>query len=138
MLAETKMFHALVGILFDPMRQNSHVRRGLAAFLFLAVAGCAQTPAGVTGPPPRQLLLTETVAGVIAPEDFYYMAMDFSGDPAKGPVPVIGSPWGNGWGAGSITHYVLIHGNQAQVFRIRPGTNLLESDFLGRPFDFRP
>jgi len=78
-----------------------------------------------------------TVAGVIAPEQFYYLAMDFSGDAAKGPVPVIGSPWGNGWGAGSITHYVLVHGNQAQVYRFRPNTNLLEADFIGRPFDYR-
>jgi hypothetical protein len=107
--------------------------------LFLLFApGCAQTPAGVVGPPPRQLILTMTVAGEIAPEDFYYLALDFSGDPAKGPVPVIGPPWGNGWGAGSITHYVLIHGNQAQVYRFRPGTNLLEADFLGSPFDYRP
>src|SRR6476469_9309364 len=122
MLSETEMFHALAGILFNPMRQSSLARRGLAAFLLLAVAGCAQTPTGVTGPPPRQLLLTETVDGVIAPEDFYYMAMDFSGDPARGPVPVIGPPWGNGWGAGRVTHYVLIHGSQAQVYRVRPGT----------------
>jgi hypothetical protein len=120
------------------MKMRSLFRVTIASLILLAAAGCANTPSGVTGPPPRELILTLTVAGVIAPEDFYYFAMDFSGDPARGPVPVIGPPWGNGWGAGSITHYVLVHGNQAQVFRIRPGTNLLESDFIGSPFDYRP
>jgi hypothetical protein len=138
MLLEVGMFRRPKGFLRTLMNRNSVLRCSLAPFFLLVAAGCAHTPAGVAGPPPRQLLLTETVAGLIAPEDFYYLAMDFSGDAAKGPVPVIGPPWGNGWGAGSITHYVLIHGNQAQVYRIRPGTNLLGSDFLGRPFDFRP
>src|SRR5436309_9455859 len=137
MRAEAGMFRAVVRILFAPMSQNSLLRLPVVVWFLPVTAGCAQTPSGVAGPPPRQLLLTMTVDGVIAPEDFYYLAMDFSGDPAKGPVPVIGPPWGNGWGAGSITHYVLIHGNQAQVYRIRPNTNLLESDFIGRPFDYR-
>jgi hypothetical protein len=79
-----------------------------------------------------------TVAGTIAPDDFYYLALDFSGDGSRGPIPVVGPPWGNGWGTGSITHYVRIRGNQAEVFRILPGTNLLQSQFLGRPFDYRP
>src|SRR5437879_2841788 len=42
------------------------------AILLLFAAGCARTPAGITGPPPRQLILTMTVAGIIVPEDFYY------------------------------------------------------------------
>jgi hypothetical protein len=78
-----------------------------------------------------------TVDGVIAPEFFYYMALDFTGDASAGPLPISGPPWGNGWGTGSITHFVRIRGSQAEVFRIRPGTNLLGFDFLGRPFDFQ-
>src|SRR5438874_68050 len=137
MLVETGMFRTLSGILLAPLTQNRLRFFSLVALVLLSAAGCAHTPSGVAGPPPRELLLTMTVAGVIAPEDFYYLAMDFSGDSAKGPVPVIGPPWGNGWGAGSITHYVLVHGNQAQVYRVRPNTNLLEADFIGRPFDYR-
>lgn len=111
----------------------------LFAFLCLPLlAGCARTPSGSTGPPPRELILTMTVAGVISPDDFYFLALDFSGDPSKGPLPVVGPPWGNGWGTGSITHYVRIFGNQAEVYRFQPGTNLLQSTFLGRPFDFQP
>jgi hypothetical protein len=138
MLIEAGMFRTITPCFVEqPRRARIALASGLALGLLL-LAGCANTPPGAVAPPPRQMILTETVAGIIAPEDFYYLAMDFSGDPAQGPVPVIGPPWGNGWGAGSITHYVLIHGNQAQVYRVRPGTNLLEADFLGTPFDFRP
>jgi hypothetical protein len=112
--------------------------RALVFVLPVLTAGCARTPAGISGPPPRELILTMTVAGIISPDDFYYLALDFSGDPSKGPLPVIGPPWGNGWGTGSITHYVRIQSNQAQVYSIQPGTNLLQSNFLGRPFDYQP
>jgi hypothetical protein len=111
----------------------------IAIIGLLAVGGgCARTPGGAAGQPSRQLILTMTVDGVITPDRFYFLALDFSGDDSRGPIPVFGPPWGNGWGAGSITHYVRIRGNQAEVYRIRPGTNLLESEFLGRPFDYRP
>jgi hypothetical protein len=110
----------------------------LASFLLIVSSGCARTPAGITGLPPRELILTMTVAGVISPGDFYFLALDFSGDPSQGPLPAVGPPWGNGWGTGSITHYVRIFSNQAEVYHIRPGTNLLEADLLGRPFDYQP
>src|SRR5439155_8613529 len=125
MLGDLRMFHRLSMIVF-------------AGALIGLATGCARTPGGAVGQPPRQLILQMTVDGIITPDNFYYMALDFSGNDASGPVPIIGPPWGNGWGSGSITHYVRIRGNQAEVYRIRPGTNLLESDFLGRPFDFRP
>jgi hypothetical protein len=128
-----EMFHILI--------ETSFVRAGLllAAIAGLGTsAGCARTPGGAAGQPPRQLILRMTVDGIITPDNFYYLALDFSGDESQGPIPVFGPPWGNGWGAGSITHYVRIRGNQAEVYRIRPGTNLLEQDFLGRPFDYLP
>jgi hypothetical protein len=109
-----------------------------AACLLAGLTGCARTPGGASGQPSRQLILQMTVDGVITPDNFYYIALDFSGDESRGPIPVYGPPWGTGWGSGSITHYVRIRGNQAEVYRVRPGTNLLESEFLGRPFDFRP
>jgi hypothetical protein len=105
--------------------------------LFLA-AGCARTPPGAVRVPARQLLLDLTVAGRIQPNLQYYLALDLDVDPNTGPLPVVGPPWGNGWGTGNITHYVIVRGGQALVFRFRPDTNLLEVDPLGRPFDFRP
>jgi hypothetical protein len=104
----------------------------------LLVSGCARTPAGAVRAPARQLVLDLTVAGRIQPNLQYYLALDLGPDPNTGPLPVVGPPWGNGWGTGSITHYVVIRGGQALVFRFRPGTNLLATEPLGRPFDFRP
>jgi hypothetical protein len=103
-----------------------------------ALVGCARSPGGGGGIPPRQLLLTIRVAGALAAQNYYFLAISADGDPNLGPVPVLGPPWGNGWGAESITYYVLIHGGTAQLYRIRPGTNLLQSDLVGPPFDFVP
>ena len=73
--------------MFHPFSRWRHFRalafssRLLFACCLLPWAsGCAHTPAGIAGPPPRELILTLTVAGVISPDDFYYMALDFSGD----------------------------------------------------------
>jgi hypothetical protein len=104
----------------------------------LMAAGCARTPAGAVRAPARQLVLELTVAGRIQSNLQYYLALDLDADPNTGPLPVVGPPWGNGWGTGMITHYVVIRGGQALVFRFRPDTNLLETEPLGRPFDFRP
>jgi hypothetical protein len=117
------MFHRLIAI-------------ASSAVLVLA-AGCANTPGGVAGLPPRQLILQMTTETPLLPDRFYFLALDFSNDESQGPIPVYGPPWGNGWGTGSITHYVRIRGNQAELYRIVPGTNLLQSELLGRPFDFR-
>jgi hypothetical protein len=112
--------------------------RVLWVSVVLVLSGCANTPAGVSRVPPRQLVLQLTVAGRIQPNLQYYFAMDFEPDQNRGPLPVVGPPWGNGWGTGAITHYVVLRGNQAQVFRIVPNSNLLQTESLGRPFDFRP
>src|SRR5258708_5426209 len=122
MLEEVGMFHASFRYRVAPRKQARVSGLFFLVVLLPTTFGCARTPPGAVGAPPRQLILTLTVAGVIAPEDFYYLAMDFSGDESKGPLPIVGPPWGNGWGTGSITHYVLIHGNQAEVYRFRPGT----------------
>jgi hypothetical protein len=112
--------------------------RVLCVLVVSLSSGCANTPSGVSAVPPRQLVLQLTVAGRIQPNLQYYFAMDFEADQSRGPLPVVGPPWGNGWGTGAITHYVVVRGNQAQVFRFVPNSNLLQTESLGRPFDFRP
>jgi hypothetical protein len=104
----------------------------------LLVAGCARSPGGGNAQPARQLLLQMTVAGRIQPNLFYYIALDVTGDQSRGPLPVVGPPWGNGFATGQITHFVRIQGGQAEVFQILANTNLLQYESLGRPFDFRP
>src|SRR5690242_8031611 len=51
------------------------VSAAAATCLLLLASGCARMPAGVTGPPPRELILTMTVAGVISPDSFYFLAL---------------------------------------------------------------
>jgi hypothetical protein len=110
----------------------------LAGALLLALlGGCARSPGGAAAQPLRQLILQLTVAGRIQPNLFYFIALDVTGDQSKGPLPVVGPPWGNGFVTGEVTHFVRIQGGQAQVFHVLPNTNLLQFESLGRPFDFQ-
>lgn len=109
---------------------------GLAALLVFA-AGCARFPSNATPVTGKRLIITMTVAGQIDPNYHYYVAFDTSGSPTPGPLPVVGSPWGNGWGTGNITNYVVFDQLQPQggygVYRIVPGTNLLGNVYVGPP-----
>lgn len=103
----------------------------------LMTTGCARVPDEAAGPLVRRTLTVDfTVAGRINPLYYYYIALDTGGNPVEGPVPVVAFPWGNGWGTGKITHFVLYHLGTFGVFRFVPGTDLLQADALGTPFDF--
>jgi len=106
----------------------------VAAVIVLA-AGCARFP--TTGVPitGKRLIVTLRVAGEIDPSYHYYAAFDVSGATAPGPLPVVGQPWGNGWGAGSITTYVVYEQSlQPQqgygVYRFA-GPNLTSPTYIG-------
>lgn len=118
-------------------RLMSYATAAIAAMLVIIAAGCARTPDGSTPVTGNRLIITMTVAGEIDPNYNYYVAFDTSGTPSPGPLPVVGPPWGNGWGTGSITHYVVFNATQPQggygVYSITPGTNLLGSTYLGPP-----
>jgi hypothetical protein len=113
---------------------------GLAGVLWLA-AGCARYP---TQPGPvgnRRLIVEMRVAGAVDPELHYFVAFDLDDDAADGPLPVAGQPWGNGWGAGAITHFVQYDQTQPGgygVHRIVPNTDLLGWVYLGQPLAFTP
>lgn len=100
------------------------------------LAGCAHTPPGVT--PIGQTLVTFEVQfqGAINPGNpnaYYYIVLDTDNNPATGPVPVVARPWGNGYAAGSYTHYVLYHNGVFGVYR-SADANHTTSTFIGRPF----
>lgn len=105
--------------------------------LIALVSGCAKFPETSTPSTGKRLIITMTVAGEIDPTYHYYVAFDTSGTPTPGPLPVVGSPWGNGWGTGNITNYVVYDRLQPQggyaVYRIVPGTNLLGNVLVGPP-----
>ncbi len=111
-----------------------------AIALGLITAGCANFPDNATPTTGTRLIITMTVAGDIDPNYHYFVAFDTSGRVSPGPLPVVGPPWGNGWGTGSITNYVVYDAAQSQggygVYRITSGTNLLGNVYIGPPVNF--
>ena len=94
--------------------------RPLLVLLLLLPAGCAKSPAGgstspVSGP---QLIVTMTVAGNINPNYYYYVLFNVNNLPGPnntsvtGPIPVVATPYGNGYAAGAFTNYVEYNGGQ--------------------------
>lgn len=104
----------------------------------LAAAGCARTPPG-GAVSTRRLVIDVRVAGRINPNYFYYIAFDNDSDANDGPQAVVGPPWGNGWGTGTITHFMQFDDSLPQggygVYRI-PDTTLLGKVYLGAPANF--
>jgi hypothetical protein len=108
----------------------------MAVLVLGLAAGCARFPQNASPVTGKRLIITLTVAGEIDPNYHYYVAFDTSGTSAPGPLPVVAKPWGNGWGTGNITNYVVYDGLQPQgygVYRIVPGTDLLTKEYVGPP-----
>lgn len=108
----------------------------MPVFLLGFAAGCARFPSNALPVTGKRLIITLTVAGEIDPNYHYYVAFDTSGTSAPGPLPVVARPWGNGWGTGSITNYVIYDRSQPQgygVYRIVPSTDLLMKEYVGPP-----
>lgn len=93
----------------------------LACGLALAlVGGCARggetTP---TGPSVVVDFLVQMKAAVNEAY-YYFIPIDTDGDlGVDGPIPVAAGPyWGNGWGTGSFTHFVMYHLGQYELYRV--------------------
>jgi hypothetical protein len=127
-------------------REQGTVVRAMAALVISAcvigLAGCAKFPAGGVKPTGKQLVITMTVAGQINPNYYYFVAIDNENDPTSGPLPVIGTPWGNGWGTGALTSFVRYDRLQPQagygVYAVKPRTSLLGSTYVGPPINVIP
>ncbi len=116
--------------------------RPLLVLMLLIPAGCAKSPSGgstspVSGP---QLIVTMTVAGNINPAYYYYILFNVNNTPGPnnsavtGPVPVVATPYGNGYAAGAFTNYVeynggLPGGTNFNYFAVDP--TLFNSQVLG-------
>lgn len=101
-------------------RLSPRLLRPLLVLLLLLPTGCAKSPSSggaspVSGP---QLIVTMTVAGNINPSDYYYILFNVNNTPGPnsssvtGPVPVVATPYGNGYAAGAFTNYVEYNGGQ--------------------------
>ena len=74
--------------------------------------GCAITPSGVNNASTKQIICTMDVAGVINPNDFYFVVFNNANDTsgAAGPDPPQAPDWGgNGFVTGSATSYMEFH-----------------------------
>lgn len=83
--------------------------RALALLVALFVAvGCAKFPDNA-GTNNTRLTFTMRVAGEIRSNYVYIVALNFSDEvnpTAQGPIPVVRQPWGNGYVAGTVSHFV--------------------------------
>ena len=102
----------------------------------ITMAGCARFPTDQVQPSGKQLVITMSVSGQINPSYFYCVAFNTGSDTSLGPLPVVGPPWGNGWGTGTITFFVRYAQGGYRIFRMIPGTNNLGFVDAGSPITF--
>ncbi len=101
----------------------SRVTACLAAVVMcagLALSGCARGGEEEDPVVPETVLeFTVQFAGLVDDAYYYYVAIDADNDfGADGPLPVAAGPdWGNGWGTGSLTHYVEYRQGQYELFQ---------------------
>ncbi len=85
-----------------------------------AVGGCANV-AGTGSVVPRRLLDVQfSTAAPVNDSYFYFFAIDGDDDAAgaDGPLPVVSGPFiANGWGTGSISHFLEYHLGLYEIFR---------------------
>lgn len=103
----------------------------------LLLAGCAKFP-GTTVAGSTRLVFTMTVDGTIRDNYVYIIALrpSLEGNPTTpGPEPVVAPPWGNGFVAGNVTHFVRYDVTQSPrylLYKFRD-VNLNEYFAIGAP-----
>ncbi|HZH98845.1 MAG TPA: hypothetical protein VEX38_07720 [Fimbriimonadaceae bacterium] len=117
----------------------------LAAFtglgLVVLLTGCAKLPDSGLIPQSRRLVFTMTVQGEINRNYVYIVALRPSADPnppEQGPIPVVAPPWGNGFVAGNVTHFVRWDPLQSPNYLIYQFRNqsLIEYFATGVPINY--
>ena len=92
---------------------------GLLAGLAI-IGGCARGEENAAGNIPDAVLdVYVRFAGPIDDSAYYFVALDVDGDFGDDyPVPIANGPfWGNGWGTGSITHFLEYHLGRYELYR---------------------
>ncbi len=82
--------------------------RSLPILVALAAVGCAKFPTNSVARTTR-IVFTMTTDGDLRPDFVYRIAMNFTPEApptTTGPEPVVRSPWGNGYVAGTVTNFV--------------------------------
>lgn len=79
------------------------------ALMPLVLASCAMLPDSGTGTRTKRIVVTVTMEQAINQNFVYVFAFQPSTEvnpTTQGPVPVVSSPWGNGFVAGNCTYFV--------------------------------
>lgn len=107
----------------------------------LILAGCAKLPDAPVGAGGTRLAFTITLAREVNENYVYMVALRPSTDPnppEQGPIPVIAPPWGNGFVAGTVTHFVSwanIQSPRYLLYRFRDAL-LIDYFALGAPVNY--
>ncbi|MCC7434043.1 MAG: hypothetical protein IT363_05110 [Methanoregulaceae archaeon] len=107
----------------------------------LALVGCAKLPETPVGAAGTRLAFTITLAREVNENYVYMVALRPSTDPnppEQGPIPVIAPPWGNGFVAGTVTHFVSwanIQSPRYLLYRFRDAA-LIDYFALGAPVNY--
>lgn len=109
----------------------------LGAFL---LPGCARFPDNPLQGGVRRFVIEMRVQGVIKQTYLYFVLFNLSNDASgvAGPIPVVAPPWGNGFAAGTFTHFVQIDAFGYRLFRVVPGTNQTVFEDIGEPVSATP
>jgi len=99
----------------------------LMATSVMHLSGCARGGELQSVVPEAVIDFIVTFAAPIRDAFYYYIALDTDGDfGADGPLPVAAGPnWGNGWGTGSLSHYVEYHQGRYELFEVRMAPELV-------------
>jgi len=107
----------------------------------VAASGCARYPESGGGAGGKRLIFTLKLAADVNPNYVYIIALNPSTEvnpTVQGPIPVIAPPWGNGFVAGTATHFVRWDSFQSPRYQLYAFQNaqLIEFVPIGVPIDY--
>lgn len=118
-------------------RKLSHVLAMGALATLITSSACVRHPADGGTPGTKRLIFSFTMEDPINQNFVYIVAMrpSESENPIdQGPIPVVQPPWGNGFVAGNVTHFVRWDPAAAPAFQIyRMQSNLIDFFPIGTP-----
>ena len=114
----------------------------LLALVALVLGGCAKFPHTGGGGGGTRLIFTMRLDGPVNPNFVYIVALHPTTEESpttQGPIPVIAPPWGNGFVAGTVTHFVRWDTTQSPHFLIYQfrDTQLIDYFERGVPINYQ-
>lgn len=105
------------------------------------MSGCAKLPGDAIGQRATRVVFRLVMANDINPNYVYMVALRPSNETnptEQGPIPIVAPPWGNGFVAGTVSHFVSWRQDQFpryQLYEFR-NANLLDYRAIGVPVSY--